>query len=365
MQHVETEPIRTVTAAKTPESHAPLAFFLTGTCVVDRSTKRLLKRIQSGQIAVLSHQDLDETAALELIEKNVSAVLNARPTFSGTFESKGARYLLEADIPVFDLRHPQDIRQFVDGMTLWLTERVVGCWSGKRPCSLAAVQRLTWDLWRRRWNDAKANRLTQFLKFAENTWQHACRDMKQLLKPVVRLPLRTVLTGHPALIVVRGPDYKRDLVMLRPYLEQVRPVLIGVDGGADALLEMGYRPDVIVGDMDSVSTEALQCGAELVVHAYPDGHAPGKRRLELLGLEGHVFPIFGTSEDAALMLAYEKGAETLIVVGSHSSMVDFYEKGRPGMGSTWLTRMWVGDRLIDAKGFHQLLQPFYGGERPW
>jgi uncharacterized membrane-anchored protein len=173
------------------------------------------------------------------------------------------------------------------------------------------------------------------------------------------------MAGRDTVIVVRGPHYKQDLTMLRPYIERVRPVLIGVDGGANALLENGFQPDLIVGDMDSVSVEALQCGAELVVHAYPDGTAPGERRLKSLGLAGHLFPIFGTSEDAALMLAYEKGACKLIVVGSHSSMIDFYEKGRPGMGSTWLIRMWVCDRLIDAKGFHRLQQPFHGGEDPW
>lgn len=347
------------------KQNPPSASFLTGTCVVDRSTKKLLQRIQSGQIAVLSHQDLDETAAQELIEKNVLAILNARPTFSGAYETKGAWYLLEAGIPVFDLCQPLSIRQFVDGMTLWLTEHIVGCWNGEEPRFLAAVQRLTRDVLNQRWQTAKANRLATFIKFAENTWVHACRDFHQLMRPTAQLALKTGICGRDAVIVVRGPHYKRDLEVLLPFVKRARPVLIGVDGGADALLEVGFRPDLIVGDMDSVSTEALTCGAELVVHAYPDGTAPGEERIQSLGLVGHLFPIFGTSEDAALMLAYEQGAAQLIVVGSHTSMVDFFDKGRPGMGSTWLVRMWVGDRLIDAKGFHRLHPTFFNGEVPW
>lgn len=365
MRHVRTDRMSPDAASEPGRRHLPWSPFLVGTCVVDRSTKRLLNRIRAGQIAVLSHRDLDETAALELIEKNVSAVLNARPTFSGAYETKGARHLLEAGVPVFDLRRPSDVRRFTDGMTLWLTDGAVGCWIGDEPCSLASVQRLTWDLLNRRWKAAKANRLKTFLQFAENTWKYALRDLEHLFAPVAGLPLRTELSGRDALIVVRGPHYKQDLRGLRPYIERGRPVLIGVDGGADALLAMGLRPDLIVGDMDSVSPEALRCGAELVVHAYPDGRAPGERRLLSLGLAGHRFPIFGTSEDAALMLAYEKGASRLILVGSHSGMIDFLEKGRAGMGSTWLVRMWVGDRLIDARGFHWLQSDFAGGDAPW
>jgi len=365
MQNVPTKRLPPVPMKNAVQQNLAGGSFLTGKCVVDRSTKQVLKRIRAGQIAVLSHQDLDETAAVELIEKNVSAVLNARPTFSGAYETKGARYLLEADIPVFDLRHPSDFRRFADGMLLWLNEGTVGCWIGDEPCSLASIRRLTWDLLNQRWKVAKANRLRKFLCFAENTWNHALRDLEHLFAPMAQLTLRTELAGRDAVIVVRGPHYKQDLRQLRPFIEHVRPVLIGVDGGANALLAMGLQPDLIVGDMDSVSMEALRSGAELVVHAYPDGRAPGERRLQSLGISALRFPIFGTSEDAALLLAYEKGARRIVVVGSHSNMIDFLDKGRPGMGSTWLIRMWVGDRLIDAKGFHLLQTPVVGGEAPW
>jgi uncharacterized membrane-anchored protein len=153
---------------------------------------------------------------------------------------------------------------------------------------------------------------------------------------------------------VRGYHYKEDLATLRPYIVEYRPVLIGVDGGADAILEAGYRPDLIVGDMDSVSDRALTCGAEIVVHAYRDGRAPGVERVEKLGVPHVVFPATGTSEDVAMLLADDKGAELIVAVGTHATLVEFLDKGRSGMASTFLTRLRVGSKLVDAKGVSRL-----------
>jgi uncharacterized membrane-anchored protein len=154
--------------------------------------------------------------------------------------------------------------------------------------------------------------------------------------------------------VVRGYHYKEDIATLRPYLREYRPVLIGVDGGADALLEAGYLPDVIVGDFDSVSTKALTCGAELIVHAYRDGRAPGLERVHQLGRDAVIFPSTGTSEDIAMLLADDKGAELIVAVGTHGTLEEFLDKGRSGMASTFLTRLRVGSKLVDAKGVSML-----------
>jgi uncharacterized membrane-anchored protein len=158
------------------------------------------------------------------------------------------------------------------------------------------------------------------------------------------------------LIVVRGADYREDLSTLRRsgYIQELHPILIGVDGGADALLAEGAKPDVIIGDFDSVSERALRCGAKLIVHGYTDGRAPGAKRLDDLGLEYTVFAAAGTSEDIAMLLAYERGAELIVAVGSHSHMIDFLDKGRAGMASTFLVRMKVGPILVDAKGVSRL-----------
>ena len=127
-----------------------------------------------------------------------------------------------------------------------------------------------------------------------------------------------------------------------------------MDGGADALIEAGFRPDMIIGDMDSCSDDTLRCGAELVVHAYHDGRAPGMERIEALGLSAVVFPALGTSEDAAMLLADFKGARLLVAVGTHASLVEFLDKGRSGMASTFLVRLRVQHKLVDAKGLSRI-----------
>jgi uncharacterized membrane-anchored protein len=134
-----------------------------------------------------------------------------------------------------------------------------------------------------------------------------------------------------------------------------RPVLVAVDGGADALLEAGYKPHVIVGDMDSVSDRALGSGAEILIHAYENGTAPGAERVRALGLDHHIVPAPATSEDLALLLAYEKGAELIVAVGAHFNLIEFLERNRSGMASTFLTRLRVGEILVDAKGVSRLV----------
>src|ERR671914_1805859 len=178
------------------------------------------------------------------------------------------------------------------------------------------------------------------------------RHERDLLFSKLGVPADLVgeIRGRQVLVVVRGYDYRQDLAALRTYLREVRPFLIGVDGGADALLDAGWKPDVIVGDMDSVSDAGLRCGAEIVVHAYAEGHAPGEERLRRLGVEYQRVAAPGISEDVALLLAHEKGAELIVAVGTHFNLVVFLERDRAGMSSTFVTRLKVGEILIDARG---------------
>jgi uncharacterized membrane-anchored protein len=106
--------------------------------------------------------------------------------------------------------------------------------------------------------------------------------------------------------------------------------------------------------MDSVSDATLTCGAEIVVHAYRDGRAPGLERVQQLGLDAVVFPATGTSEDVAMLLADDKGASLIVAVGTHATLVEFLDKGRSGMASTFLTRLRIGGKLVDAKGVSRL-----------
>lgn len=319
---------------------------LSGPLRVDARTKNLTKRLQPGDLAVIDHDDLDQVSAQALVACAPVAVVNAASSTTGAYPNRGPQILLEAGIPLVDRCGPEVMRLVegkvgsVEGEALHVDGEVV-----------ARGVRLTQALVAAQMEDARANLSDQIEAFTENTMEYLRAERQLLIDGIGIPPLRTDLQGRYALVVVRGYHYKEDLLTLRPFLREARPVLIGVDGGADALMEQGLKPDLIVGDMDSVSDAALNSGAELVVHAYRDGRAPGLERVEALGITGAVvLPAPGTSEDIAMLLADDKGAELIVAVGTHDTLVEFLDKGRQGMASTFLTRLRVGSKLVDAKG---------------
>jgi uncharacterized membrane-anchored protein len=321
-----------------------------GRAMVDKKTKDLVKRLGPGDIAVICHRDLDELGALSLINAKVKAVINADISISGKYPNKGPGLLCRAGIPLIDMAgagimdtiKDQDIIE-LDGGNIYKDGRLIA--TGK-PLDIKLVERMM--------AMARQNIESELDSFIDNTLEYAKREKAFIICEAKFPDIRTTLRGRHALVVVRGKDYKNDLATIRSYIKEVKPVLIGVDGGADALLESGLIPDIVIGDMDSVSDRALSNCRDIIVHAYPDGSAPGLERVKQLGLKADVAAIPGTSEDIALLLAYEKGCELIVAVGTHSNMIDFLEKGRKGMASTFLTRLKVGDRLVDAKGVNKL-----------
>ncbi len=322
---------------------------LTGPARVDRRTKNLTKRLRPGDIAVIDHEDLDRVSAEALVACRPAAVVNAAASISGKYPNLGPEILVAAGIPLIDSAGP-DAMQIKDGVLLTIDggdliadERTIV--TGER-LDAEAVQAMM--------AVARAGMSDQLEAFAENTMDYL-RQERDLLFDGVGVPdITTELEGRHVLIVVRGYHYKEDLQILRHYIREYKPILIGVDGGADALIEARHKPDLIVGDMDSVSDDALRSGAEVVVHAYRDGKAPGLERVRSLGVEPVVFPATGTSEDVAMLLADDKGAQLIVAVGTHVTLVEFLDKGRKGMASTFLTRLRVGSKLVDAKGVSQL-----------
>lgn len=321
-----------------------------GTARLDRRTKNLTKRLNQGDIAIIDHLDLDRVSADALVACKVGAVVNASKSISGRYPNLGPEILVNAGIPLLDdvgkevfadLKEGTWVR--LDGDTLYVGDRVVAKGTPQNEETVTAAML-----------EAKAGLSVQLEAFAANTMEYMKRERALLLDGVGVPKIRTRMEGRHVLIVVRGYDYKEDLRALRHYIREYRPVLLGVDGGADALREAGYKPDIIVGDMDSVSDEALCSGAEIVVHAYADGRAPGLERVQDLGVEALTFPAAGTSEDISMLLADEKGAELIVAVGTHATLVEFLDKGRGGMASTFLTRLRLGGKLVDAKGVSRL-----------
>ena len=317
---------------------------------VDRRTKTLLGRVQPGEVAVIDHEDLDRIAAEGLIRASVGAVVNASRSISGRYPNMGPLLLAAAGIPLLDHVGPQVMDAVREGDVV----RIEGATVVVNGEEVASGTRHTLESLEAELEAAKRSVSDELGRFAENTLSYLAREHHLLTDSPVLPDLDTDMAGRHVLVVVRGMDYRDDLVALRSYIREVRPVLVGVDGGADALLEAGHTPDLVIGDFDSASDAALRCGAQLVVHAYPGGEAPGAGRLRQLGLTYTVFEAAGTSEDVAMLLAYEKRAELIVAVGTHASMVEFLDKGREGMASTFLVRLKVGPILVDAKGVSRL-----------
>jgi uncharacterized membrane-anchored protein len=322
----------------------------TGVARLDGKTKKLTKRLQPGDIAIIDHVDLDRVSAEALASCGVAAVINVARSISGRYPNLGPQILVEAGVPLIDDVGPDVFTKVregdlvrVDGEALLADSQVVakGIRQTEETVEAAMIE-------------ARAELPAQLEAFAANTMEFLKRERDLLLDGVGVPDITTDLDGRHALIVVRGYHYREDIATLRPYIREYRPVLIGVDGGADALIEAGYRPNLIVGDMDSVSDEALTCGAELIVHAYRDGRAPGLKRVHDLDQHAIVFPAAGTSEDIAMLLADDRGADLIVAVGTHATLVEFLDKGRAGMSSTFLTRLRVGSKLVDAKGVSRL-----------
>lgn len=325
----------------------------------DKRTKDLAKRLNAGEIAVIEHRDLDEIAALSLKDTRIRGVINLEKSISGKYPNKGPLILYEAGIPIFEINKKEIFDELEEGHTIsiidgsvFYKDEVISCAKELTKDKIDALLQIGYD-----------NIENELDDFIDNTLHYAKQE-KELVTGDIDIPkINTSFKNRHALVVVRGKDYKKDLLAVRNYINEVNPVLIGVDGGGDALLEFGYTPDIVIGDMDSVSDKCLRRSGEIIVHGYADGRAPGLERVEELGLESVLFASPGTSEDIALLLAYSNDVDLIVAVGTHNSMIDFLEKGRKGMASTFLVRLKVGPKLIDAKGVNELykssLKPKY------
>lgn len=324
--------------------------YIKGVLKKDKKTKNLTKRLEYGDIALISHKDLDEVAALSLAEKKIKCVININETISGRYPNQGPTVLLDADIPIFETKDASifetleegSVIEIIDSQIMYNNNKIANCKLLDKT-KIGELLSVGYD-----------NMEVELERFIGNTLEYAKKEKGLVTGKIPILKTKTKMKEKHVLVVVRGKDYKMDLEAIKSYIDEVNPILIGVDGGGDALLDFGYKPHIVVGDMDSVSDRCLKVAKEIIVHAYTDGRAPGLKRIQDLGLKAEIFAAPGTSEDIAFLLAYENGADLIVAVGTHTNMIDFLEKGRSGMSSTFLVRLKVGSKLVDAKGVNKL-----------
>ena len=280
---------------------------VTGRARRDRRTKDLIPRLAAGEIALIYHQDIDRVAAEGLIAAGASAVVNAASSMSGRYPSLGALTLVRQGIPLLDEVGSETLNDIAEGSLVTIDGD--GLYVDGELMVRGVRQEL--DVLESRYEQAKEAVNDQLADFAANTLEYIAAEPHLVTERPSVPDLDVDMSQRHVLVVVRGLDYREDMLALRRigYVRDLRPILIGVDGGADALVENGYYPDVIIGDFDSVSQEALRHGAELVVQAYTGGEAPGSRRLERLGFDYKVMESEGTSEDVALQRSEEHTSE--------------------------------------------------------
>ncbi|MCL1846613.1 MAG: putative cytokinetic ring protein SteA [Coriobacteriia bacterium] len=323
---------------------------LNGTAQLGKRTKHLVKRLKPGDIAIIDHEDIDRVSAETLVASGVKAVVNAASSISGRYPNIGPGIIVDAGVLLLDEAGQAVFDDLEDNLPISLKQDTVYL----KDKAIATGTVLTKELIEQKLEAAEETLDTQMEQFVTNTVEYIDRQKGELIFDPWVPPITTEIRKKQVLVVVRGYDYREDLNMLRPYIREMHPVLIGVDGGADALLESGFKPHIIIGDMDSVSDKALLCGAEVIAHAFEDGTVTASEHMEELGLAYTKWPLPATSEDLALLLAWVKKADLIVALGTHSNLVEYLDKGRSGMASSFLIRLKVGTKLVDAKGVSKL-----------
>ena len=341
-----------------------------GTARVDRRTGSVLRRLREGDVAVIDHLDLDRATAEALLDRGVAAVVNAAPFISGRYPNLGPELLAKSGVTLVDNVGADVFARVADGSTLRVHEGRL--YLGAEP--VLSGRELDLDSIRAEMESARSGLETQLQSFTHNTTEFLRREQELLLHGQGAPRTRTGFEGRPVVIVVRGYDYRADLKRLRRYIREQRPVLVGVDAGADAILEAGHRPDVVVigeeglapsprpGEGAVVSDRALRGARDVVLHTDRAGRAVGAERLDRIGVRSVTFSAAGTSEDVAMLLADLSGASLIVSVGTHATLDEFLDQHRAGLASTFLTRLRVGPKVVDAKSVPQL---YAGRVRLW
>ncbi|MDT5086050.1 MAG: hypothetical protein QOJ61_3093 [Mycobacterium sp.] len=317
-----------------------------GTARVDRDIDRLLRRVCPGDIVVLDVLDLDRITADALVDAEIAAVVNASPSVSGRYPNLGPEVLVANGVTLIDETGPDVFKKIKDGAKVRLHNG--GVYSGDRRLILGTerTDEEIADLMQ----EAKSGLVSHLEAFAGNTIEFIRSESPLLIDGIGIPDVDVDLRRRHVVVVADEDDATEDLKRLKPFIKEYQPVLIGVGAGADVFRKAGYRPQLIVGDPSTLSTEVLKCGAQVVLPADADGHAPGLERIQDLGVGAMTFPAAGSPADLALLLADHHGAALLVIAGQRANIETFFDRTRQHSNpSTFLTRLRIGEKVVDAK----------------
>jgi len=331
---------------------------ISGIARIDKNTKRLLSRVGPGDIVILDEVDLDRVTADALVAADVLAVVNASTSISGRFPNLGPELLAASGITLIDDVGVEVFKRIKDGAKIRIDDG--GLYSGERRLAkgIELGEREIADLM----IDAKTGLVDHLEAFSGNTIEFIRSESPLLIDGVGVPDVDVRIEGRHVVVVSDGPDHAADLKKLKPFIKEYQPIMVGVDGGADTLMDMGYRPDLIVGDPEGMRAATLKSGAQVVLPADPDGHAPGLERIQDLGIGAMTFPAAGSAADLALLLVDHHEAALIVTVGHPASIDEFFDRSlRESNPSTFLTRLKVGAKLVDAKAVATLYRSRVSG----
>ena len=331
---------------------------VSGIARIDKNTRRLLDRVGPGDIAILDEVDLDRVTADALVQANVVAVVNASSSITGRYPNLGPEVLVASGIVLLDDVGTEVFKRVKDGAKLRVHDDRL--FIGER--RLARGSELSEHEIADMMIDAKTGLVDHLEAFSGNTIEFIRSESPLLIDGVGMPDIDVSVAGKHVVIVADGPDRGSDLRALKPFIKEYSPVLVGVGAGADTLVKAGYKPALIVGDPEDMKISTVKCGAQVVLPADTDGHAPGLERIEDLGIGATTFPAAGSAADLALLLTDYHGADLIVTVGYGGTLDDFFDRSRRESNpSTFLTRLKVGPKLVDAKAVSTLYRSRVSG----